>query len=218
MSTFPLTFGSAYPAAPYPGQSAPLSYGSSLSAYGSNPTSIHSGAPVAMAPLGGSPNVPLPPAVPAPMTAGVSTMGPAPVAAPAAALPPVAGVMGVGRGDLRALGGTDALGDALAGAAGPMSWSERLGMFNPNGTLNFDNLGMIAKGIGAFGGLYSAFQQNRMASDALDFQKDAYRTNLRNSVQSYNSALEDRIRSRYAAEGRSSADVDRYLDQNRLRR
>ncbi len=78
------------------------------------------------------------------------------------------------------------------------------------------NLGMAFGGVQALGNLWNAYNQNKMAKQQFNFQKDAYRTSLADNRQTYNSALEDRIRSRYNTEGRSSNEADTYLQKNRL--
>jgi hypothetical protein len=86
-----------------------------------------------------------------------------------------------------------------------MSWGE----------MPFANrAGMVMDGIGMLGSLYSAFQNIKVARDSLDFQKSAYKTNLKNSTSSYNTALEDRAASRRAAA--PGYDAEGYVDRNRL--
>ena len=74
----------------------------------------------------------------------------------------------------------------------------------------------ISSGIQTLGNLYMAYQQNKLAKESLKFQKDSYKTNLANQSQTYNTALEDRIRSRYNTEGKSSSEADQYLEKNSL--
>lgn len=95
---------------------------------------------------------------------------------------------------------------------------------NSANTGNFD-LGMNAptlkmglSGIGTLGNLWGAWQSNRLARDQLNFTKDVTNTNLNNQIQSYNTALEDRARSRGAMEGQTTAETQSYIDKNRLSR
>lgn len=74
----------------------------------------------------------------------------------------------------------------------------------------------VASGIQTLGNLYMAYQQNKLAKDSLRFQKESYQKNLANQSQTYNTALEDRIRSRYNTEGKTSAEADQYLKKNSL--
>jgi len=74
---------------------------------------------------------------------------------------------------------------------------------------------MVLGGLETLGTLWGAFQQNKLAKKSLKFQKQAFKTNLANSVKVYNTALEDRIRARYATEGRSE-EADAKIRENRL--
>lgn len=74
---------------------------------------------------------------------------------------------------------------------------------------------MVLGGLETLGTLWGAFQQNKLAKQSLKFQKKAFKTNLANATQVYNTALEDRIRARYATEGRSE-EADAKIRENRL--
>lgn len=65
------------------------------------------------------------------------------------------------------------------------------------------------------GNLWNSFQQNKMARKSLALQETAYNNNLADQRGSYNTALEDRIRARYATEGRSEQ-ANSYIEANRL--
>lgn len=89
----------------------------------------------------------------------------------------------------------------------------------------FGNFGMniptFQLGLGALGSLsniYGGFQANKLAKDQLSFAKDITNTNLNNQVKSYNTALEDRARSRAVAENRDQASADAYIEKNKLTR
>ena len=71
-------------------------------------------------------------------------------------------------------------------------------------------------GVSALTNLWGANKQMKLAEDQFDFTKKIATTNLNNQVKSYNTALEDRIRSRAAVEGSSSAEAEAYLNKNRL--
>ena len=71
-------------------------------------------------------------------------------------------------------------------------------------------------GFSALTNLWGANKQMKLAEDQFDFTKKIATTNLNNQVKSYNTALEDRIRSRAAMEGSSSAEAEAYLNKNRL--
>lgn len=77
--------------------------------------------------------------------------------------------------------------------------------------------GYVMDGIGAIGGLWGAIQQNKIAKEQLALSREAYNTNMNNTIKTYNTALEDRIRARYAMEGRSDQ-ADAYIEENKLSR
>lgn len=135
--------------------------------------------------------------------------------------------------DIASLGGGDALSAAMVGTgafnegtngalvnvaepgAAPFNMG---GMFkstflNENGGLNVGN---IASLLGSIGSIYGAMQSYGLAKDSLDFSKETFKTNLANQTKSYNTALEDRARSRYSQEGGSQSDADDYVRKNRL--
>lgn len=83
------------------------------------------------------------------------------------------------------------------------------------------NIPTFQLGLGALGSLsnlYSGFQANKLAKDQLSFTKSITNTNLNNQIKSYNTALEDRARSRAVAENRDQASADEYIEKNKLSR
>jgi len=91
-----------------------------------------------------------------------------------------------------------------AGATGP-------GFFQEGGGLQI-GLGAIQ----TLGSLWNSFQQQKMAKKTFNLQKDAYETNLANQRSTYNSALEDRIRSRGAYSGASREEQDATIAERSL--
>ena len=89
-----------------------------------------------------------------------------------------------------------------------------MGAINRIGGL--DGLGDILGGVQGIGNMFLAMKQLGMAKDQYKFQRQAYNTNLTNQKKTYNTALEDRARSRTAYEGGSMADMNAYLDKHRL--
>jgi hypothetical protein len=71
-------------------------------------------------------------------------------------------------------------------------------------------------GLSSLAGLFASQKALGLAEDQFDFTKKTTNTNLRNQAQSYNTALEDKINSRAAMEGRDSKYVQDYLTKNRL--
>lgn len=95
--------------------------------------------------------------------------------------------------------------------------------FTPTGLPDASGLGfnlptgqLALSGLAALGNLWGAYSANKLARDQLDFTKSAFQTNLKNSLSSYNTALEDRARARGATEGQSQEQVQSYIDKNRL--
>ena len=74
----------------------------------------------------------------------------------------------------------------------------------------------LAQGLGSLFQGWTGMQQLDLARDQLNFQKNAFNTNLRNQTQAYNTALEDRIRGRTSNYDGKEQDVQNYLNQNRL--
>lgn len=97
---------------------------------------------------------------------------------------------------------TSAMGSGLTG---------QLGMNIPTFQLGLGAIGSLAN-------IYGGFQANKLAKDQLSFTKNITNTNLNNSIQSYNTALEDRARSRATAENRSQSSADEYIEKNKLSR
>jgi hypothetical protein len=110
-------------------------------------------------------------------------------------------------------------GGAIAGGAGAAQQQQMAGaggMQSPALT-GWQKFGYVMDGIGAIGGLWGAIQQNKIAKQQLALSKEAYNTNMNNTIKTYNTALEDRIRARYTMEGRSDQ-ADAYIDENKLTR
>lgn len=101
-----------------------------------------------------------------------------------------------------------------AGSTGGIDWANLFGKNSGLG-LNMDTLKLGLGGIQTIGNLWNSFQAQQLARDQFDFTKGMANTNLTNSIQSYNTALEDRIRARAAMEGRPDSYVTDYLDANR---
>lgn len=89
--------------------------------------------------------------------------------------------------------------------------TDQLGMNIPTFQLGLGALGSLAN-------IYSGFQANKLAKDQLNFTKSVTNTNLNNQIKSYNTALEDRARSRATAENRDQSTADAYIAANKLTR
>lgn len=101
------------------------------------------------------------------------------------------------------------------GASSPTSFMSgsagQLGLNVPTFQLGLGALGSLAN-------IYSGFQANKLAKDQLNFAKSVTNTNLNNQIKSYNTALEDRARSRATAENRDQSTADAYIAANKLTR
>ena len=81
----------------------------------------------------------------------------------------------------------------------------------------WQKFGYVMDGLSAIGGLWGTIQQNKIAKQQLALSREAYNTNMNNTIKTYNTALEDRIRARYTMEGRANQ-ADAYIDEHKLTR
>lgn len=81
---------------------------------------------------------------------------------------------------------------------------------------NGQNLGAVMQGIGALTNAYLGFKQLSLAKSNLAFQKDSFNKNYANSVATYNTSLEDRIRGRQSSREASEGDIQAYLAKHKL--
>lgn len=83
--------------------------------------------------------------------------------------------------------------------------------------LNLGTANLALSGLGTIGSLISGFGALDLANKQYKYQKALSNANLTNQIDSYNNSLEDKIRSRYVTEGKSSADADSYLSSHSLK-
>lgn len=81
-----------------------------------------------------------------------------------------------------------------------------------------NNLNALVNGIGALTSAYLGFQQLKQAKETLGLQKDAFNANLNNSIKTYNTSLEDRIRGRNSSREQTEGDIQSYLSKHSLKR
>jgi len=84
--------------------------------------------------------------------------------------------------------------------------------------LNMDTGKLALGGLQTIGSLWQAWEANKLAKEKFKFQKDFANTNLTNQIQSYNTTLADRTRSRTFTEGGSDEAAQAYIDEHSLRR
>jgi len=94
------------------------------------------------------------------------------------------------------------------GGVGPQTGP---GWFGEHGKMN-----TIIGGVQVLGSLWNSFQQHKMAKEQMNFAREQWDTNLENQTQTYNTALEDRIRSRHHTEGRGAGETEAYLNEHSL--
>lgn len=85
---------------------------------------------------------------------------------------------------------------------------------------NTETLGLGIQGLAAIGGLYNAFQSNKLAKEQFNFTKDVTNTNLNSQIKTYNTAMEDRARARARLDGREDIEgyTQDYMNKNRISR
>ena len=82
------------------------------------------------------------------------------------------------------------------------------------------NLGtgkLVLGAIGTIGNLWSSWQARKLAEEQFNYQKGITDTNLANQIQSYNTALTDRINARGFIQGDSQSTIDQYIEKNSMR-
>ena len=79
-------------------------------------------------------------------------------------------------------------------------------------------IGLGLQGLQTIGGLIGAFGSLSLANKQFNLQKDLLNTNLKNQIQAYNTALEDKARSRAAVEGQTSEQTAAYIAANKATR
>lgn len=81
---------------------------------------------------------------------------------------------------------------------------------------NLDTLQLALGGLNTIGNIWQAWEANKLAKQQFKAQKEFANINLANQIQSYNTALEDRGRSRAHTEGQDPAMAAAWISSNRL--
>jgi hypothetical protein len=82
--------------------------------------------------------------------------------------------------------------------------------------MNMPTFQLGLSGLMGLGNLYGAYQSNKLANKSFDYSKAMADKNYRNTVQSYNTALEDQRNVRGFMEGKSQAQIQSEIERNRL--
>ncbi|CBW47058.1 Strucutural protein, N4 gp52-like protein [Roseovarius Plymouth podovirus 1] len=116
-----------------------------------------------------------------------------------------------GGGALSYTAPSGSVGSGTGGTGGGVGAQTSPGWFGEHGKMN-----TIIGGVQVLGSLWNSFQQHKMAKEQMNFAREQWDTNLANQTQTYNTALEDRIRSRHFTEGKGAAETDSYIQENSL--
>lgn len=123
-----------------------------------------------------------------------------------------------------AVASSPALPSSTAAPAGLGSAAAAPPMVNPvtgeimNPTF-FQKGGGFSVALGALqtlGNLWNSFQQVKIAKDTLNFQKEAYQTNLANTEKDYNTRLESDSNYSFAVSGKTQDQADQYVRDHSL--
>lgn len=130
------------------------------------------------------------------------------------AIAPVSGIGSTGLSDpwggMRGISPVSSVGNVPSAAGGGGAGGGSGLGFNM-GTLN-----VALQGLSTIGSLWQAWEANKLAKEQFKTSKAFANANLANQIQSYNTALEDRSRSRAFTEGQSAEEAQSYIDKNRL--
>jgi hypothetical protein len=81
---------------------------------------------------------------------------------------------------------------------------------------NLDTGKLVLGGLQTIGSLWQAFEANKLAKEQFKFGKDFANVNLANSIQSYNTQVDNIGRSRAVTEGQSPEQAAAWLATNKL--
>lgn len=81
---------------------------------------------------------------------------------------------------------------------------------------NLGSLDLVLGGIKTIGGLWAAWQENKLAKEQLKLQQQTTNANFANQVSAYNTALEDKTRHRASFNELPQAEADAYLASHKL--
>lgn len=86
------------------------------------------------------------------------------------------------------------------------------------GILGSKGLDLGLQGLQTIAGIWNANKMYKLANKQFNMQKEFANANLNNTIQSYNTRLSDRARSRGFVEGQTQEQIDDYVNKNRMSR
>lgn len=87
-----------------------------------------------------------------------------------------------------------------------------------SGMNGFQVANAAMSGLQTIGNLWNSYQAMKLAKQQFKLTKNVTNTNLANQIQTYNTAIADRARSRGVMEGQSQGQVEGYINANSLSR
>ena len=107
-------------------------------------------------------------------------------------------------------------GPGVGQVAAPQVGGVNNSMATPLG-MNIGTGQLLLGGVGTIGNLWAGWQAQKLAKEQFNYQKGITDTNLANQIQSYNTALTDRINARGFMQGDSQSTIDQYIENNSMR-
>ena len=114
------------------------------------------------------------------------------------------GIVAPGTVNVQAPNAGAGVGSGVSNAAIPLDWNIGTGQ-------------LVLGGIGTIGNLWNSWQAQKLAKEQFNYQKGITDTNLANQIQSYNTALSDRITARGFIQGDNQSTIDQYIEENSMR-
>ena len=74
------------------------------------------------------------------------------------------------------------------------------------------------QGLNTLGNLWAAWKTASLAGKQFKYARDVSETNIANQIKSYNTSLTDRANNRAIVEGRTPAETQAYIEQNKMTR
>lgn len=82
---------------------------------------------------------------------------------------------------------------------------------------NLDTLRLGLGGLQTIGGLWNAYEQNKLAKRSMVHTQGLLDTNLANNIRAYNLQVEDKFRSRGVMEGHTQSQIDENIERHKAR-